>query len=266
VWAAGGAVTHARFSVGSMIKAVVAGAAAAVVIVAAVLGIEVALAMRRTYLPTSPALKLGGVFGNPQGTPLSFVVLGDSTAAGLGSGTARDAYPTDLARELADRGWRVTLTALGISGARVHDVLTDQVPLAVAASPQLVFVGIGANDVTHLTSLEAIRRDTATIVERLKATGATVVIAGPPDMRTKAWYEPLRSLAGWRGRQVAAAMESVARAEGVAIVPLAKETGPYFGSHPDTAYASDDFHPGPAGYHAWARAILPVLVRALARR
>jgi lysophospholipase L1-like esterase len=249
-----------------MIKAVVAGTAAALVTVAAILGVEIALAMHRTYLPTSPALKLGGVFGDPQSRPLSFVVLGDSTAAGLGAGSARDAYPTDLARELANRGWRVKLTALGISGARVGDLLTDQVPVAVAASPQLVFVGIGANDVTHLTSLDSIRRDTAATLERLKATGAKVVIAGPPDMRAKAWYEPLRSLAGWRGRQVADVMESVARTEGVAVVPLAKEAGPYFGAHPDKAYASDDFHPGPAGYRAWARAILPVLLQALAQR
>jgi lysophospholipase L1-like esterase len=253
-----------RFSVGPMLKAVVAGVAAAIVTVAAILGVEIALAMHRTYLPTSPALKLGGVFGSPQGKPLSFVVLGDSTAAGLGAGSARDAYPTDLARALADRGWRVKLTALGVSGARVHDLLTDQVPLAVAAGPQLVFVGIGANDVTHVTSLDSIRRDTAAIIGRLEATGATVVIAGPPDMRAKAWYQPLRSLAGWRGRQVADAMAAVARKRGVAVVPLAKEAGPYFGAHPDTAYASDDFHPGPAGYRAWARAILPVLVRALA--
>ncbi len=248
-----------------MVKAVIAGAFATVLIVAVILAVEIVLAMNRTYLPTSPALKLNGVFGNPTGKPLSFVVLGDSTAAGLGAGSAEDAYPTDLARELARQGWRVRLTALGVSGARVHDVLTDQVPQAIAASPDLVFVGIGANDVTHVTSLPSIRRDTAALLRRLKATGATVVLAGPPDMRAKAWYEPLRSLAGWRGRQIDAAMETVARTEQVAVVPLAKKAGPFFGAHPDTAYASDDFHPGPAGYHAWARVILPVLERALAR-
>jgi lysophospholipase L1-like esterase len=247
-----------------MIRSVVAGVIATVIILAAILGIEIVLAMRRTYLPTSPALTLGGIFGDPDGKPLSFVVLGDSTAAGLGAGRPEFAYPTDLARHLAAQGWRVRLTAYGISGARVHDVLTEQVPRAIAASPDLVFVGIGANDVTHLTSLDSIRRDTQAILERLKAAGATVVLAGPPDMRAKAWYEPLRSLAGWKGRQIAAAMEAVARTEHVLAVPLAKEAGPYFGSHPDTAYAADDFHPGPAGYRAWARAILPVLERALA--
>jgi lysophospholipase L1-like esterase len=248
-----------------MIKAVIRGTIATIVLVAGILGIEIILAMQRTYLPTSPALRLGGSFGEPSAEPLSFVVLGDSTAAGLGAGTPEAAYATDLARRLAARGRRVKLTAFGVSGARVRDVLADQVPKAVAMSPDLVFIGIGANDVTHLTSLDSIRRDTAAIIEGLKATRAVVVLAGPPDMRAKAWWEPLRSLAGWRGRQVAVSMEAVARSRGVPVVPLAKETGPFFAAHPDAAYASDDFHPGPEGYRAWARAIFPVLESALAQ-
>jgi lysophospholipase L1-like esterase len=248
-----------------MIKAVVLGLATAVLVLVGVTGIEIVLAMQRTYLATSPALRLGGTFGTPGDQPLAFVVLGDSTAAGLGAGSPDAAYPTELARRLAGEGRRVHLTALGISGARVHDVLTDQVPEAVAASPDLVFVGIGANDVTHVTSLSSIRRDTRAALDRLKATGAAVVLAGPPDMRAEAWYEPLRSLAGWRGRQVASAMEAVARSLNVPVVPLAKEAGPFFGDHPDSAYASDDFHPGPAGYRVWAAAIYPVLERALAK-
>jgi lysophospholipase L1-like esterase len=246
-----------------MLKAVLVGALTPVLLVAALLGTEIFLAMNRTYLPTSPALKLGGTFGDPASKPLSFVVLGDSTAAGLGAGTPHAAYATDLARWLSERGRRVSLKAFGVSGARVHDVLTDQAPQASAISPDLVFVGIGANDVTHLTSLDSVRRDTRAILERLKAAGATVVLAGPPDMRAKAWYEPLRSLAGWRGRQLAEAMADIARSEGVPVVPLAKETGHFFAANPDTAYAADDFHPGPAGYRAWARAIFPVLERAL---
>jgi lysophospholipase L1-like esterase len=158
---------------------------------------------------------------------------------------------------------RVKLVALGISGARVHDVLTEQVPEAVNAHPDLVFVGIGANDVTHLTSLGSIEQDTRALLEQLMATGATVVLAGPPDMRAKAWLEPLRTLAGWRGRRVAAAMAAVAADEGVPVVPLAEKTGPFFAAHPDTAYAADNFHPGPAGYRAWADAIYPVLTEAL---
>jgi lysophospholipase L1-like esterase len=59
-------------------------------------------------------------------------------------------------------------------------------------------------------------------------------------------------------------MAAVAREEGVPVVPLAEKAGAYFAAHPDTVYASDDFHPGTVGYRAWADAIFPVISKALA--
>lgn len=233
---------------------------------AALLGVEVYLAYSREYLPTAPALELGGTFGPRDGEPLKFTVLGDSTAAGLGAGDPQYAYATVLSERLGERGWRVDLTAFGVSGARVHDVLEEQVPLAVKEEPDLVFVGIGANDSTHLTSLDAVERDMGALIDTLEDTGATVVVAGPPDMRAAAWLEPLRSIVGWRGRAVADRIEKAARERGVPVVQLAEQAGPYFASNPDDAYASDDFHPGPGGYRAWADAIFPVLIDALERR
>ena len=235
-------------------------------LLAALIGIEIYLAYNREYLPTEPALEIGGTFGPAGGEPLRFVVLGDSTAAGLGAGDPSAAYATLLSERLGERGWRVALTAYGVSGARVRDVAMEQVPLVAAARPDLVFVGIGANDVTHLTSLDAVGRDMGNALDALAATGAVVVVAGPPDMRAAAWLEPLRSLAGWRGRLVAERIGDVARERGIPVVPLAELAAPYFASNPEEAYADDDFHPGPGGYRAWADAIFPVLIEALERR
>lgn len=234
---------------------------------AIVLGVEVWLALNRRYLPTEPALELGGTFGPENGDPLRFVVLGDSTAAGLGAGRPEDAYASVLSRRLAaEHDRRVELTALGISGARVATVLETQVPLALDADPDLIFVGIGANDATHLTSLDGVERDMDEMLTVLQETGATIVVAGAPDMRAHAWLEPLRSLAGWRGRQVTERIEKVARSHGAHIVELAEETGRLFAGEPEDFYAEDYFHPGPAGYRAWADAIYPVLERALTDR
>ena len=249
-----------------MIRSVVYAVVLTVGILVALVTVEIALAYTREYLPTEPALKLGGTFGPPDGRPLRFVVLGDSTAAGLGAGSPEDAYASVLSDRLGRNGWRVELIAYGLSGARVKDVLDEQVPLAAAAEPDLVFVGIGANDSTHLTSLAGVERDMDVVIERLLATGATVVVAGPPDMRAHAWHEPLRSLVGWRGRRVAATIAAVAARHEVPVVPLAELAGPYFASNPEDAYAADNFHPGAGGYRAWADAIYPVLVSALERK
>lgn len=233
---------------------------------AGLLGVEIYLAYNREYLPTAPALELGGTFGSSDGRPLRFTVLGDSTAAGLGAGTPDHAYATVLSERLAARGFRVDLTAYGVSGARVGDVASEQVPLALDSRPDLIFVGIGANDATHLTPLDSVERHMGVALDALAGTGAVIVVAGPPDMRAAAWLEPLRSIVGWRGRRVEDRIEKVARERDIPVVQLAEEAGPYFAANPEDAYAADDFHPGPGGYRAWADAIFPVLVEALEER
>lgn len=225
------------------------------------------MAVHRQYDQTEPAMRIGGTFGSGAGAPLRFVVLGDSTAAGVGAGDPSHAYPEVVAARLGlDGGRPVILIDLGVSGARVHDVLEDQVPKAVTARPDVVFVGIGANDVTHLTRLSSVRVDMAAVIARLRATGASVVVAGAPDMRAAAFPEPLRTLTGWRGRQVEAQIEASAREAGVAVVPLAARTGDLFAEDPDRYYSTDRFHPGPQGYRAWADAITPVIERAIRAR
>ena len=247
-------------------KTFVRWTARALAAVAILLGAEIGLAWNREYLPTTPPLELGGRFGSADGRPLRFVVLGDSTAAGLGASSSENAYATVLSRRLAADGYEVDMSAYGLSGARIDDLLREQVPLAVRDMPDLIFVGIGANDVTHLTSLDEVERQFTLVLDRLAESGAALAIAGPPDMRAAAWLEPLRSLAGWRGRQVAAAMREVAEPRGVPVVPLAELAGPYFASNPEDAFAEDDFHPGDGGYRAWSDAIYPVLLQALEGR
>ncbi|MGH2805915.1 MAG: SGNH/GDSL hydrolase family protein [Actinomycetota bacterium] len=229
-----------------------------------VVGVEIFLAYRRDYLPTEPVLDIRGTFGPPGGDPLNLVVLGDSTAAGVGAGDVSNAYPVLLAQRLGEEhNRRVTLTSLGVSGARVRTVLTDQIPRVAATHPDLVFVAIGANDVTHVTRLDDVERDMTLLIDRLHDTGAAVVVAGPPDMRAAAFHEPLRTLVGWRGRKVAETIARAAARRDVPVVPLAERAGPYFAAHPEEAYGGDDFHPGPGGYAAWARAIYPYLEAAL---
>lgn len=231
---------------------------------ALVLGVEIWLALRREYLPTDDPLDLDGAFGPPDARPLRFAVLGDSTAAGIGVDDPVDAYPSVLARRLAEAtGGRVELSALGLAGARVADVASDQAPRAAAMDPDAVFVGIGANDVTHLTSLGAVRGAMERVLRVLGETDAAVVVAGPPDMRVPVWHQPLRQLSYLRGNQVAGVIEDVAREEGASVVELADATGHFFAADPEGHFSEDGFHPGPLGYRRWADAIFPVLIEAV---
>ena len=250
-----------------MIRRALLGTGIALLVLVVVLGVEIWLALRRDYLPTDRPVEVGGTFGPAGRPPVRFVVLGDSTSVGLGTDDPADAYPTLLARRLAaEAGCPVELTVLGESGARVRDVATRQAPAAAALEPDVIFVGIGANDVTHVTPLDRIRDDLRTTLELLRRTDAAIVVAGAPDMRVYAWHQPLRYLAYLRGKQVTGAIEEVARAHGVAVVELAEETGPFFAEEPATHFSEDRFHPSALGYRRWADAIFPVLADAAARR
>ncbi|MDQ4024986.1 MAG: SGNH/GDSL hydrolase family protein [Actinomycetota bacterium] len=230
-----------------MVKRLVLALLGLFVAALALVGVEIVLAVRRDYLPTAPALRIGGVYGDAEARPLTFVVIGDSTAAGVGAGTADRAYPTLLARRIAGEGFRVRLAGVGVAGARLDDEVYEQVTAATAERPDVVFVGLGANDVTHLSRLGTVEENLRAVTAALTEAGAEVVVAGPPDMRSPVFYEPLRTIVGWRGRAVQATIEEIAREERVPVVPLADETRDFFAADPDRYYSDDEFHPSAAG-------------------
>jgi GDSL-like Lipase/Acylhydrolase family len=78
-----------------------------------------------------------------------WVVLGDSTAQGLGAPSPMDGYVGQVLtglRQQTGRRWRVL--NLSLSGALIRDVLRDQLP-RLPVAPDLVTCGIGANDILY---------------------------------------------------------------------------------------------------------------------
>ena len=158
------------------------------------------------------------------------------------------------------------MTSLGISGARVADLLSDQVPRAVDMDPDLVFVGIGANDVTHVTPLDEVRAGNGRSDRSSESNRCDRRRLGRPGHASGRVLQPLRSVAGWRGSAVTGAIEEAAAIEDVIVVPLAAETYRFFAADPEAHNSSDDFHPSSFGYARWATAIYPYLQQALGTR
>jgi acyl-CoA thioesterase I len=225
--------------------------AAAVAGVAVVLAVEIQVARAGSRLPD---LEL--VLDRP-GEGKRMVWLGDSTAAGVGASAASGALPSQVADGRADPDTSVAV--LAVSGSRVADVLDDQVPKVAALQPDLVLISVGANDTIHLTGRGAFRHTYEKVVRALPA-GVPVVLLGVPDMGAiRRFAQPLRAVAGWRGRNLDADVRGVAARTGAVYADIAGPTGPPFRRHPDRYFAADDFHPSDAGYGLWAEAVLKVL-------
>lgn len=209
---------------------------------------------------TAVTILAAAAIGNPtafgtSGPALNYVVLGDSTAAGVG-GNYEIGIAVSTARELGRRH-RVTMTNFGVSGARMNDVRERQLSNAEALRPDLVLLSAGANDVTHLTRIRPMRDDLREIVQRLKAANPNVkiVVTGSPDMGSPPripWL--LRGIASLRTRQVNRMFKDEVAKNGLIFAPIAETTGPLF-RRDRSLFDSDMFHPNDRGYGTWIRVL-----------
>ena len=234
-----------------------------------VLGVEVQLARSGPSLANQDGWPQDGLVGaasTAAGPPVKIVWLGDSTAAGVGATSGATAMPRQVADAL---GRPVQLTVLAVSGARIHDVVDQQLPKLLALppdqAPDVVLVSVGANDVTHLTSSNSFRADYLGLLDRMPRS-VSVITLGVPDMgAVPRFAQPLRWLTGWRGGTIDGIVENM-REHGADYVNIADFTGPKFGADPDRYFAADEFHPNDEGYALWTQTVEPVLKWRLFKR
>lgn len=244
------------------VRRAVIGVALVPVALAAVLAVEVQLARSGPDLPDDSPLDLDGRLGGP-GDALRTVWLGDSTAAGVGASSPDHALPRLVGAAL-DRP--VEVRSLAVSGDRIGDVVADQVPRLAALDPDVVLVSVGANDAVHLTSRDDFR-DGLRILLASVPSRAMVVLLGVPDMGAPdRFLQPLRGLAGLRGRQLDDVSRSVAEEGGAVYVDIAGQTGPAMRADRDRYFARDRYHPSDEGYGLWVDAVLAPLQEALDRQ
>ena len=209
-------------------------------------------------VPT-PDIPRGTQIIGSAGDTIHYVVLGDSTS--IGQGTSYDnsiAYKT--ATYLAMKHV-IHLTNVGISGARVADVLGIQVAQAVQLKPDVVLIAVGANDVTHFTSMSDLEKNLIRIIDRLQTANSAVhiVITGSPDMGSVPRFPwPTNSIAHLRTQQVNRSIARIAQEKMIVFAPIAQKTGAIFAQHPEL-FAIDKFHPNAQGYAVW----VPIIIEAL---
>lgn len=233
-------------------------------VVFALLREEARAARRRVDARREPDPPSGdGVYGSGRGTPISFTVLGDSSAVGLGVDRAAQTPGVLIAAALAELAERpVRLTRLAVSGAKSPQ-LDAQVDAALAEHPDVALIMIGANDVTSRTRPAVSVRHLGEAVRRLSEAGAEVVVGTCPDLGTiRPIRQPLRTLARRWSRQMAAAQTIAVVEAGGRTVSLGSVLGPTFASD-RTMFSRDEFHPSAVGYAHAAAVILPSVADAL---
>jgi lysophospholipase L1-like esterase len=246
--------------------AVVAGVTAAAT--GSMLGVLAAQAQRaRRIIPMAegPPPRGDGLYGaRMPGSPVTLVVLGDSSAAGYGVHRSRETPGVLLAMAISRRLRRpVRLHRFAVVGAASAG-LAPQVEAALEVKPDLAIILIGGNDVTHRTPFTIAVRHLVDAVRDLRAAGAEVVVGTCPDLSTiQPIKPPLRWYARHQSRQLARAQTVAVVEAGGRTVSLADLLGPRFRAEPTRMFSWDKFHPSADGYALAVAALLPTALAAL---
>jgi lysophospholipase L1-like esterase len=229
---------------------------------AALLAAEAIAAKSRRYAKPDMGLAMRAALGGDGKPPLRMVLLGDSSALGVGVDTVADTAGGQLAHMLARAGARVSLSTVAVAGARCADLATQAARALLGSPPDLAVILVGADDATHLVRPGEAAAGLATAVRRLREAGTSVIVGTCPDLgAVRAMAPPLRQLAGWYGRRVARAQAAAARAAGAKVVDLAAQVGPVFRADPGML-CHDGFHPSADGYRVIAYALYPEVAAA----
>jgi len=168
-----------------------------------------------------------------------WVVLGDSTAQGIGAPSHDQGYVGQLRHRLGP-GWRVLNWSR--SGARTADVIETQLPRleALEVEPDLVTAAVGANDL-YPTPIGVLVANLRTIIGALPP--GAVIATLPQGLKAE------------KARAANDVIQAEAPAHGLRVADVWARTGaPWRGK-----YAPDAFHPNQAGYADWTAAFADAL-------
>lgn len=242
------------------------GVAAAGLVGLALLQAEVLIAKRVIGDGPGEAQPHEGTYGAGAGEPLRILVLGDSTAAGVGAARPEDTVGAIVATGVAALTARpVQVRNVSRSGATSPQLLGQlERGQHVMSDPDVAIILIGSNDVKERVDRAASVRALSETVSRLVADGVGVVVGTCPDLGTvRPIPQPLRALVQRWSRDLAAAQTVAVVEAGGRTVSTGDLLGPAFRESPAQMFSADGLHPSSAGYARAAAALLPSVVDAL---
>jgi len=210
--------------------------------------------------------QFGRLFRRPR-PPFIYVALGDSTVEGIGASHPSKAYASLVYNDLNRHYAPVEYHNFGKGGARVSDVVTNQLQPAIEAKPRLITLSIGANDVIKRTSLRLFRADLRRLLRTLlEQTAATVVMTNIPDFSfNKRIPTSITPVIRLRIRQYNSIIQHAANENGAVLIDTFRESAVTARRFPE-ALSSDNFHPSDLGYTLWANTMLSVIHDELKQR
>ncbi|TNE74027.1 MAG: SGNH/GDSL hydrolase family protein [Gammaproteobacteria bacterium] len=183
---------------------------------------------------------------------LSLLVIGESTAAGVGIERHHQGLASQLARLVHQQtGTTTRWCTYGVNGIRLKP-LNDKLRQASLPEADVVILSMGVNDTTGFTRRNQFWRQLialrTTLAERYPA--PIQLLSVPPMHRFTALPAPLRQVMGWRARQLDGIYQQLAKKK-----PDAFRYLDYPTVVDPALLAADGYHPSASGYQTIASAL-----------
>jgi lysophospholipase L1-like esterase len=184
---------------------------------------------------------------------LTYVALGDSLTAGVGTDKYSDSYPYLLAQYFAGNNYQIDLEDRAVPGVKTEELLNGLVPAAIKDQPDIVTLLIGVNDVHGMIDRKDFRKNYETILQMLtKETKAKIYVINIPLIGASNLVTPPYNLIfDYRTQQYNKIIKELADKYSVNYIDLYTPTKDLLRSN-GPHYASDFFHPSKLGYKIWA--------------
>lgn len=187
------------------------------------------------------------------GEPVRLLVLGESTAAGVGADTHENALAGHFSRILSAKiGRGVEWSVVGRSGITVGETIRELVPLVPGDDFDFILLALCGNEVLKLRSPRQTRRDMETLIGilRRQSPRSTIFITNAPAVRLSPILpDPLKYVLG----NLSALHDANAR-------DFTKRLERVYYFHQPTyvpdGFFADGIHPSSFGYRVWSERMI----------
>jgi lysophospholipase L1-like esterase len=203
-------------------------------------------------LPEASGDRSGVVSDYDHKTTFKLLVIGDSSAAGVGAGMQSEALSYQTAAALAQQlerpvAWQL-IAQSGLNTAQAHAFFCE----SNASTADVVLFALGVNDATSQVKANAFIANTTALLQTVIAkTGARIAVFSglPPVHDFPALPQPLRFYLGSWSKWLDASLQAWTRQQGHIFCAIEDTL-----SQASVAdMASDGYHPGPRIYQAWGK-------------
>lgn len=182
-----------------------------------------------------------------EGTENAILVLGDSTAVGIGAARAEESVAGRVSQYLAAD----SVENYAVSGALTKE-LSAQRERAQLAQYRLILIQTGGNDIIRFTPAARAGEDLRRVIRTLPRADKVVIISAGDVGGATLFPWPVRPFHTHLNNQYHEAFSKIAAEEGVTYVNFGNSPATrQINEKPEVYLAADGLHPSSEGYRLW---------------